>query len=105
MHVSIDPKLCSSIADRFHTVAARKAGLVTLARRGMAGEENREIQLGGEGNRENDGRSNMKTGEEERMKEGQGQLSRQSDVLRFTVDLGSFLAWIFFRSEDNSARR
>lgn len=69
----------------------------------MAGEENREIQLGGEGNRENDGRSNMKTGEEEGLKEGQEQLSSQSDVLRFTVDLGSFLGWIFFRSEDNSA--
>lgn len=72
----------------------------------MAGEENREIQLGGEGNRENDGRSNMRMGEEEGMKQGQERLSSQSDVLRFTVDLGSYMGLEnFFRSEDNSARR
>lgn len=41
-------------------MAALKAGLVTLARRGIAGEGNREILLGGEGNRENECRSNMK---------------------------------------------
>jgi hypothetical protein len=41
--------------------AARKAGFVTLARRGIAGEEHREIQLGGEGNREKECLSNMKT--------------------------------------------
>lgn len=53
-----------------HTVAvAWKAGLVTLARKGMAGEGNREIQLGGEGNREKC-RSNMKTRPEKEWRGG-----------------------------------
>ena len=46
----------------FDTLAvAWKAGLITLARNGIAGEGSREIQLGGEGSRESDCRSNMKT--------------------------------------------
>lgn len=69
--ISIILKLCSSAAKRLHTVAALKAGLVTLARRGIAGEENREIQLCGEGSRETECRSSMKTGDEERMEKGQ----------------------------------
>lgn len=65
--ISIALKLCTSVAKRLHTVAALKAGLVTLARRGIAGEENREIQLCGEGSRETECRSSMKTGDGERM--------------------------------------
>jgi hypothetical protein len=45
--------------------------LVTLARRGIAGDETREIQLGGEGNRENEFRSSMKkTGAEKTTERG-----------------------------------
>jgi hypothetical protein len=45
--------------------------LVTLARRGIAGDETREIQLGGEGNRENECRSSMKkTGAEKTTERG-----------------------------------
>lgn len=67
-------------------MAARKAGLVTLARKGIAGEGNREIQLGGEGSREIEVRSNMKTGEEEN-DDRRGRTIKCSPLY---VDLGSF---------------
>lgn len=82
-------------------MAARKAGLVTLARKGIAGEGNREIQLGGEGSREIEVRSNMKTGEEEN-DNMRGKNNQMFSALRRPRE---FLSWIFFRSEGNSARR
>jgi hypothetical protein len=72
----------------------------------MAGEGNREIQLGGEGNRENECRSNMKTGGAKVM-EGKQDYKGQSDVLLcLTVDLGSFPGFSPVRERRSfSARR
>jgi hypothetical protein len=72
----------------------------------MAAVGNREIQLGGDGNRENECRSNMKTGGEKK-KEGKQDQEGLSDVLlRLIVNLGSFSGFSPVRGRRSfSARR
>lgn len=75
---------------------------MTLARRGIAGDENREIQLGGEGSRENECRSNIGTDTECRNdpKRGKGRLLKGQSAVSPLYRRPREFFWNGFSSED-----